>query len=64
MSKYEVSSCINEYIFDFSSYYAHGKNKREALEDYIDFLIDELRSVNIDKVLSQEDGEIWEVQND
>lgn len=61
MSKWKVSTCINEFVFDFSGLIVNGKNKREALEDYIDRLKDELNNVNIDEVLNNEDGCIWEV---
>ena len=58
--RWEVSSCINEFIFDFSSIYVYGEDKREALKNYIEELKDYLDEVNIDDVLNNEDGEIWE----
>lgn len=58
--RWEVSSCINEFIFDFSSICVYGDDKREALKNYIEELKDYLDEVNIDDVLSNEDGEIWE----
>lgn len=63
MSHWQVSSCINDVIFDFSSLGVYGKNKKEALENYIDELKDYLSEVNVDEVLSNEDGEIWEDSN-
>lgn len=58
--RWEVSCCINDFIFDFSSICVYGNDKREALENYIDELKDYLNEVNIDEVLSNENGEIWE----
>lgn len=59
MSHWQVSSCINQFIFDFSILGVYGENKREALENYIEELKDYLDEVDIDEVLSNEDGEIW-----
>jgi hypothetical protein len=60
MTHWQVSSCINEFIFDFSSLGVYGDDKREALKNYIEELKDYLDEVNIDDVLNNEDGEIWE----
>lgn len=59
MSHWQVSSCINEFIFDFSTFGVYGENKKEALENYIEELKDYLDEVDIDEVLSNENGEIW-----
>ena len=64
MARWEVSRCINEFIFDFSTLIVYGEDKREALKNYIEELKDYLDEVNIDDVLNDEDGEIWEDNNE
>ena len=67
MSKYEVSSCINEWIFSFSSLIVNADNKKEAIMEYLQRLkeeIDEQDSSNIEWVLEKADDCVWEVQDD
>lgn len=67
MSKWEVSSCINEWIFSFSTLEVEADNKKEAVMEYLQQLkdeIDELDSSNIDWVLEKAVGCVWEQTND
>ena len=64
MSKWEVSSCINEWIFSFSGLIVDGDNKKDAVMNYLERLKEEIDmqdSSNIDWVLEKADDCIWEV---
>lgn len=67
MKKYEVSSCINDWIFSFSTLEVEAENKKEAVMEYLQQLkevIDEQDSLNIDWVLEKAGDCIWEAGND
>ena len=67
MSKYEVSSCINEWIFSFSSLIVDADNKKEAIMEYLQRLKEEIYeqgSSNIEMVLEKADDCVWEVQDE
>lgn len=67
MKKYEVSSCINDWIFSYSALEVEAENKKKAVMEYLQQLkeiIDEQDSSNIDWVLEKADDCIWEVGND
>lgn len=65
MKKYEVSTCINDWIFSFSSLEVEAENKKEAVMEYLQQLkevIDEQDSLNIDWVLEKADDCVWEAE--
>ena len=67
MSKYEVSTCINDWIFSFSSLIVEADNKKEAVMKYLEGLkevIDEQDISNIDWVLEKADDCVWEANYD
>lgn len=67
MSKWEVSSYINEWIFSFCSLIVDGDNKKEAVMNYLEALKEEIDmqdSSNIDWVLEKADACIWEVKDE
>ena len=67
MTKYEVSTCINDWIFSFSSLIVEADNKKEAVMKYLEGLkevIDEQDIFNIDWVLEKADDCVWEANYD
>lgn len=67
MTKYEVSTCINDWIFSFSSLIVEADNKKEAVMKYLEGLkevIDEQDISNIDWVLEKADDCVWEANYD
>ena len=67
MTKYEVSTCINDWIFSFSSLIVEADNKKEAIMKYLEGLkevIDEQDISNIDWVLEKADDCVWEANYD
>lgn len=67
MSKYEVSTCINDWIFSFSSLIVEADNKKEAVMKYLEGLkevIDEQDISNIDWILEKADDCVWEANYD
>lgn len=67
MTKYEVSTCINDWIFSFSSLVVEADNKKEAVMKYLEGLkevIDEQDISNIDWVLEKADDCVWEANYD
>lgn len=67
MSKYEVSTCLNDWIFSFSSLIVEADNKKEAVMKYLEGLkevIDEQDISNIDWVLEKADDCVWEANYD
>lgn len=67
MTKYEVSTCINDWIFSFSSLIVEADNKKEAVMKYLEGLkevIDEQDISNIDWILEKADDCVWEANYD
>ena len=67
MTKYEVSTCINDWIFSFSSLIVEADNKKEAVMKYLEGLkevIDGQDIFNIDWVLEKADDCVWEANYD
>ena len=62
MSKYEVSGCVNDFLFVFSGVIVNADSDKDALREYIKHLKDELDNIDVDKVFENvKDGYIWEV---
>lgn len=61
--KWEISNIILERIFDSSSYIVYGKDKKDALKDYIENLIYELQNMSdsdIERIANGSDDCIYE----
>lgn len=67
MKKYEISSCINDWIFSFSGLVVEADNKKEAVMEYLQRLKEEIDiqdSSNIDWVLEKAGDCVWEQTDD
>lgn len=61
--KYEVSNCILDYLFDFSSITVSASNKTEALKQYIEYLkwhLGDLADSAIEDIVDKADDCIYE----
>lgn len=61
--KWEISNIILEGIFNSSSYIVYGNNKTDALKDYIENLIYELKNISdtdIERIANDFDDCIYE----